>query len=245
MNLETSIKDVITQKLEDGTVEKLIGEQLEQGINKALSQLLGSYGDVTALIEKQIKSVMVPYLEKYDYSQYITKLDDVLVEVLKQVAAPNHKLVYNFQQLMLPETEKELLVTDLFTKWTEYVANNVETDGLEIDYDDEPCYQSVEVTMNVERDSERSWSSFEYATLLFECEHDKNMNFAIRLSRWKKEEGWSIDYDKSPDISSLRSLSDFEILLMRLDQGGTQLILDSEYESDDVRPEKEPEVTLS
>lgn len=245
MNLETSIKDVITKKLEDGTVEKLIGEQLEQGINKALSQLLGSYGDVTGLIEKQIKSVMVPYLEKYDYSQYITKLDDVLVEVLKQVAAPNHKLVYNFQQLMLPEMEKELLATDLFTKWTEYVANNVETDGLEIDYDDEPCYQSVEVTMNVERDSERSWSSFEYATLLFECEHDKNMNFAIRLSRWKKEEGWSIDYDKSPDISSLRSLSDFEILLMRLDQGGTQLILDSEYESDDVRPEKEPEVTLS
>ncbi|WP_410988465.1 hypothetical protein [Bacillus cereus] len=245
MNLETSIKDVITKKLEDGTVEKLIGEQLEQGINKALSQLLGSYGDVTGLIEKQIKSVMVPYLEKYDYSQYITKLDDVLVEVLKQVAAPNHKLVHNFQQLMLPETEKELLATDLFTKWTEYVANNVETDGLEIDYDDEPCYQSVEVTMNVEKDSERSWSSFEYATLLFECEHDKNMNFAIRLSRWKKEEGWSIDYDKSPDISSLRSLSDFEILLMRLDQGGTQLILDSEYESDDVRPEKEPEVTLS
>ncbi|MED1301934.1 hypothetical protein P4U65_15410 [Bacillus pacificus] len=245
MNLETSIKDVITQKLEDGTVEKLIGEQLEQGMNKALSQLLGSYGDVTALIEKQIKSVMVPYLEKYDYSQYITKLDDVLVEVLKHAAAPNHKLVHNFQQLMLPETEKELLATDLFTKWTEYVANNVETDGLEIDYDDEPCYQSVEVTMNVERDNERSWSSFEYATLLFECEHDKNMNFAIRLSRWKKEEGWSIDYDKSPDISSLRSLSDFEILLMRLDQGGTQLILDSEYESDDVRPEKEPEVTLS
>ncbi|CUB54033.1 hypothetical protein BN2127_JRS10_02572 [Bacillus subtilis] len=245
MNLETSIKDVITKKLEDGTVEKLIGEQLEQGINKALSQLLGSYGDVTGLIEKQIKSVMVPYLEKYDYSQYITKLDDVLVEVLKQVAAPNHKLVYNFQQLMLPETEKELLATDLFTKWTEYVANNVETDGLEIDYIDEPSYQSVEVTMNIERDNERSWSSFEYATLLFECEHDENMNFAVRLSRWKKEEGWSIDYDKSPDISSLRSLSDFEILLMRLDQGGTQLILDSEYESDDVRPEKEPEVTLS
>ncbi|MCU5503819.1 hypothetical protein OCB09_10660 [Bacillus cereus] len=245
MNLETSIKDAITKKLEDGTVEKLIGEQLEQGMNKALSQLLGSYGDVTALIEKQIKSVMVPYLEKYDYSQYITKLDDVLVEVLKHVAAPNHKLVHNFQQLMLPETEKELIATDLFTTWTEYVANNVETDGLEIDYIDEPSYQSVEVTMNVEKDNERSWSSFEYATLLFECEHDEDVNFSVRLSRWKKEEGWSIDYDKSPDISSLRSLSDFEILLMRLDQGGTKLILDSEYESDHIRPEKEPEVTLS
>lgn len=30
MNLENSIKDVITKKLEDGTVEKLVSEQLEK-----------------------------------------------------------------------------------------------------------------------------------------------------------------------------------------------------------------------
>ena len=30
MNLENSIKDVITKKLEDGTVEKIVAEQLEK-----------------------------------------------------------------------------------------------------------------------------------------------------------------------------------------------------------------------
>ncbi|PES56075.1 hypothetical protein [Bacillus thuringiensis] len=245
MNLETSIKDVITQKLEDGTVDRLVAEQLEKGVKNALDHLFSSYGDVTKILEEQIKSVMVPYLEKHDYSEYIVKLDAVLVDILKQTASPNQKLISNFQQLMLPETEKELQVTDLFTKWTEHVAKNVETDGLEIDYDDEPSYELVEVTMSVEIDEERDWSSFKYATLLFECEHDEKMNFAVRLSKWKKEQGWSINYDKSPDIRSLRYLSDFEVLLMRLDQGGTQLILDSEYENEHVRPETEPEITFS
>ena len=39
MNLENTIKDAITEKLNDGTVEKLIAEQLEASIKKELSRL--------------------------------------------------------------------------------------------------------------------------------------------------------------------------------------------------------------
>ncbi|SUA70143.1 hypothetical protein [Paenibacillus polymyxa] len=75
MTLENSIKDVISKKLEDGTVEKLIEQQLEKGVVNALENLFRSYGDVTKIIEEKVKSVMVPYLESYDYSKYIIKLD--------------------------------------------------------------------------------------------------------------------------------------------------------------------------
>lgn len=47
MTMEQSIKDAITNKLEDGTVEKLIGEQLEKGVTNALDNLFRSYGDIT------------------------------------------------------------------------------------------------------------------------------------------------------------------------------------------------------
>jgi hypothetical protein len=244
MNLETSIKDVITKKLEEGFVEKLIAEQLENGVKNALKDLLGSYGDVTKVIEKQVKSVMIPYLESYDYSKYVTKLDSVLVDVLKNSAIENKKLLENFKNLMIKDDRKEIKVTDLFEEWKIYVRNNVETDGLDIDYDGgHPAYEYVDVNMNVNFDDERSWSSFEYATLVFECEHDEKMNFAIRLSKWDKRDNWDIRYDSKHDISSLRYLNDFEVLLMKLDQNGVKLILDTDYESDEVQPEKEPEAT--
>jgi hypothetical protein len=244
MNLETSIKDVITKKLEEGFVEKLIAEQLENGVKNALKDLLGSYGDVTKVIEKQVKSAMIPYLESYDYSQYITKLDSVLVDVLKNSAIENKKLLENFKNLMINDDRKEIKVTDLFKEWKNYVSKNVETDELEIDYDGgHPAYEYVDVNMNVNFDDERSWSSFEYATLVFECDHDEKMNFAIRLSKWDKRDNWDIQYDSKHDIRSLRYLNDFEILLMKLDQNRVKLILDSDYGSDEIQPEKEPEAT--
>lgn len=247
MTLENSIKDVISQKLEDGSVEKIIGEQFEIGLKKALDNLFSSYGDVTKIVEKQLKSVLVPYLEGYDYSEYIVKLDSVLVEILQNTAVDNKKMLENFKELMTPKEEK-IKASELFEKWIKHVEKNVETDGLEVEYDDGVSYETVHVTMEVEEDESRSWSSFKHATLIFECEHDEEMNFAIRLSKYtggRKGEDYDISYDRAPDIKSLRYISDFEVYLMALAQSNTQLTLDKTYDSEDVRPEKEPEPSFS
>lgn len=242
MNLENSIKSVIEEKLVDGTVEKLVAEHLEKGVIKALESLFSSYGDVTKVIEKQVKSVMVPYLEKYDYSDYITKLDAVLIEVLKSSALENKKLVENFKSLMIPIEDGDIKISDLFGKWKEYVANNVETDDLEIDYDDYPTYECVEVRFSTEHNERRDWSKYEQAIIFFECEHDETLNIQIPIHRFSDiNTNWSIDYKNSSDLNTLRNLNEFKVYLMKLTQGYSRLILDIEFEIDEVRPEKEPE----
>ncbi|MEB8584056.1 hypothetical protein P4G63_29155, partial [Bacillus cereus] len=162
----------------------------------------------TKVIEEKVKSVMVPYLENYDYSNYITKLDSVLVDILKSSALENKQLLSNFQELMIPAAEKTIKVTDLFEKWKEHVEQNVETDGLEVDY-------------------------------------DEKMNFAIRLSKWKSRssEGWDMQYDNVPDLKSLRNLNSFELLLMKMNQDRTQIILDEIDDSDSIIPEERPELS--
>lgn len=160
MNLENSIKDVITKKLEDGTVEKLVSEQLEKGVVNALDSLFRSYGDVTKVIEEKVKCVMVPYLENYDYSKYITKLDSVLVDVLKNSALDNKKLLENFKTLMVGESiREEIKMSDIFKKWCEYCENNVDKNELDFDY--EGGY--INVSFSVE-DVSNDWSS--YKTLI-------------------------------------------------------------------------------
>ncbi|TVY09853.1 hypothetical protein [Paenibacillus cremeus] len=248
MTLENSIKDVIAAKLADGVVETLISEQLEKGIKNALDSMFGSYGDVTKIIEKQVKSVMIPYLENYDYSDYIVKLDNVLVEVLKNSSLENKKILGNFKSLIEPQDElKTIKVSELYEKWMKYVAENVKTDDLEINYDEGVSYEPVEVSYNIDYNEDKSWSSFEYAVLNFECEHDEEMNFTIRLSRWKKDkkEGWDIGFDQEHTLKSLRHLNDFEIYLMKLTQNYTKLIIDEDGSSDEVIPDKEPEASYN
>ena len=241
MDLENAIKDVISQKMKDGTVEKLVAEKLEEGIKSALDSLFRGYGDATKVIENKIKEVIVPVLEGYDYSEYIVKLDYVLTDILKATALDNKKILENFKDLMtdkaLPKTIK---VSDMFEVYKEYVVKNVSTSDLEVCYEDDVSYENVEISVEFEENESRGWSDFKKASLIFECEQDEDMNFEIPLSKWK-DRNWSIDAKISSDVSSLRHLNEFNVYILKLIQNYTDVEIDTECENDDVEPEQKPE----
>ncbi|WP_045144351.1 hypothetical protein [Clostridium butyricum] len=232
MNLENSIKDVITKKLEDGTVEKLVSEQLEKGVVNALNSLFRSYGDVTKVIEEKVKCVMVPYLENYDYSKYITKLDSVLVDVLKNSALDNKKLLENFKTLMVGESiPEEIKMSDIFKKWCKYCENNVDKSELDLDY--EGGY--INVSFSIE-DVSNDWSNYKTLIVTFECEEDEDLRFEFSIQTWRKNENekYSSNYKRPCELNSLRHLNDFDMLLLQVSQGYENIVLDSDGDSDEI-----------
>jgi len=247
MSIEKSINDVITAKLEEGIIEKLVAENLEKGINKALESLMGGYGEVTKVIQDKIKEVMVKYLESHDYSGYIVKLDHVLTEILNNTALDHKKILENFKELMVNhEFPKAVKVSDIFEQFKKHVAKNVDTSNLEVNTDDGPSYEYVTVTMEVEHEEKRSWSSsdFQAAKIIFECEKDEKLNREICLSRFMKYP-WHLRVEIDSSLSSLRHLDEFSIYLLKLLQCHVDIEIDSEFLEDDVEPEAEPEASFS
>jgi hypothetical protein len=246
-NLEERIQQAATGLLNDGTVEKMVRNKVEKGFDEALDNLFRSYGDGTKIIEKQLKSVLVPFLEGYDYSEYVIKLDHVVTNILKQTSTENKTLLENFEELMSEQEKiKTITVTDLFEKWIKCVEKDIDTDDLEVCYDDgEPTYYSPEVTLEVVEDESRSWSSYKYATIVLECDKDEKMNAEVRLINWSHEGRWTIDYEKNPRLTTLRYLSKFEIFIMKLHQMGTKINIDTYSETvDDLEIEAKPEATF-
>lgn len=246
MNLEESIKDVIQMKLTDGTVENIIVEKLEKGIREAMDDLFKSYGDVGKVVKNKAREIFVPAIEQHDFSEYVIKLDTVLSEIINSTALiDNKKILENFKELMIEdESKKEIKTSELFEEWCKHVAANVSTSGLEVDTDDEPTYCPVECSMTVEYEDGRSWSDYKKANVVFECEHDEDMNFIIPIHRWEKYDGvkWTIDYKADPTIQSLRYMDDFEIFLSKLQRLSCKLVIDDEECDDEVAPDKEPDV---
>lgn len=244
-NLENSIKDCITKELEKGVIEKVIAEQLEKCVEKSISDMFGWGGEVKKVVEEKVKGVIIPYLESYDYSDYIIKLDHVLTNVLKMTTAENKKLLENFNELMSVDVNiRSIKVSEIFDKWCEYVAENVDTDDLEVDYDDGVAYETVEVSYEFEDGEKRSWLKQENGRIIFECEKDEKMNICIEVYRWSdihKENEWSFKFNDRCELSSLRNLDKFSLYLMSLNQAGVKIELDKTYDNEDVRPEKEPE----
>ncbi|WP_111937570.1 hypothetical protein [Clostridium paraputrificum] len=244
-NLENNIKDCITKELEKGVIEKVIAEQLEKCVEKSISDMFGWGGEVKKVVEEKVKGVIIPYLESYDYSDYIIKLDHVLTNVLKMTTAENKKLLENFNELMSVDVNiRSIKVSEIFDRWCKYVAENVDTDDLEVDYDDGVAYETVEVSYEFEDGEKRSWLKQENGRIIFECEKDEKMNICIEVYRWSdihKENEWSFSFNDRCELSSLRNLDKFSLYLMSLNQAGVKIELDKTYDNEDVRPEKEPE----
>ena len=249
-NFDEDIRRITNEVLQDGTVDQIIREKVTDGIKGAISDSFG-YGKLRNAIKERVEQVLVPFIEKYDMSDYIVKMDTVLTEIVNQTAlVDNKRLLRNFQYLMTEPQEEEVKLSDLFREYEKYVAKHMETDGREISYDDGfPEYEPMEVYFEAKQVPDRDWSSFIYAQITFGVEEEdqqEELNRTINISRYKKErkEGFKLRIDTDPDLDSLRGMSDFDLLLLRMQRADVRLIIDEQHNESCVYSENKPEATF-
>jgi hypothetical protein len=243
--MKEELLKIASESLSSDEVGEIVKEKFMNALENAIENAF-HWGDAKNAIENKVKEVMVPYIESYDFSEYLPKLDSVLTEIVNSdFCIGNKKVLENFKNLMIKPEQKETKLTDLFNAWIKQCERDIDTDGLDIDYDDVVSYQSVECEMRFELEDKPSWSSIQRAVITFENEHDEKLNVEIPVSKWiwdsGKEEPYTLSAYKDLTISSLRNLSEFEVLLLRLSRAGTAIVIDKEYDNSYIQPEKEPE----
>lgn len=246
-NFDEEIKKITDEILQDGTVDKIVRDKIINGFSEAIDSAF-AFGELRKAIKKRIEEVLVPVIENYDMSEYIVKLDTVLMEIVNSTAlVENKKILENFKNLMIEPEKKTITVSELFEQYKRYVAKEMDTDGRDVQIEDTVYYEPMEVSFEFKKEQERSWSCFDRAVLEFsvaEEEQQENLNHTIRLDHYKNgAEGWDIIAEINPEITSLRYLDDFDILLIRLSKGMVKLIIDEESDWDNVISDNEPQVT--
>lgn len=246
-NFDEDIKKITDEILQDGTVDKIIRENIIKGFELAIERSF-SYGKLRDAISKKTDEVLVPFIEKYDMNNYIVKLDTVLSEIVNSTAlVENKKILENFKNLMIEPEKKTITVSELFEQYKLYIAKEMDTDGRDVQIEDTVYYEPMEVSFEFKKEEGRSWSCFDRAVLEFsvaEEEQQENLNRTIRLDHYKNgAEGWDIIAEINPEITSLRYLDDFDILLIKLQRGMVKLIIDEESDWDNVTSDNEPQAT--
>lgn len=244
-DFDKKIAEVVSNKLNDGTVEKLIEKKLEDAISSALNDVFSYGGNGKKLLEKKLNEVIVPVIEGHNFNQYLTKLDTVLTELIKETnVQDNKKILSNFIGLMKEDMPKEIKMSEIFETYCEYVAEDVDTSDLETYEDDGLYYEPVSASLEVEHEDD-GWfkSRFDYCKIKLACKEDKELNCQIRLYKNKDEDSWEFFTATDPvDIKSLRYISDFDIFVLNLKRNDVSIIMDTECEyDDDIEPKEEPE----
>lgn len=247
--MKEELLKIAQESLSSDEVNQIVKEKFHKALGDAVESAF-RWGDAKDALKKKATEVMVLYIESYDFSAYLPKLDSVLTELVNSdTCMGNKQILKNFKDLMTEPEQKEIKVTDLFKAWINQCNKDIDTDDLEIDYDDGVSYSCVECEMRVEKLDKPSWSSCQRAIITFENEHDEKLNIEIPISKWVwdsgKEEPYTLSVANDVMISSLRSLNPFQILLLRLERAQTAIIIDKDYEDDYIYPEKEPEASFS
>ena len=219
--MKEELLNIAMQSLSDDDVKEIVKDKFKKMIERAVEDAF-KWGDAEKAIKRKVTEVMVPYIEKYDFSEYLPKLDSVLTEIVNSDACMGNKTILeNFRDLMIEPEQKEIKVTDLFKIWKKRCEKEIDTDGLEIDYDDGVSYSCVDCEMSVEELDKPSWGNVQ------------------------REKPYTLSLENDLMISSLRYMDDFKILLMRLTRARTSIIIDKDYDTDDIFPEAEPESSFS
>lgn len=247
--MKEELLKIAQESLSSDEVNQIVKEKFHKAIGDAIESAF-MWGDVKDALKKKVNEVMVPYIEKYDFSAYLPKLDSVLTELVNSdTCMGNKQILENFKYLMTEPEQKEIKVTDLFRAWIKQCNKDIDTDDLEICCDDGVSYSCVDCEMRVEELDKPSWSSLQRAIITFENEHDEKLNIEIPISKWVwdsgKEKAYTLSISNDVCISSLRGLNEFQILLLRLEKAQTSIVIDKDYYEDYIYPEAEPEVSYS
>jgi len=250
-SFEQKIADCVNEKLNDGTVERLIEEKLEKGVSDAISEAFGYGGAAKKLLVSKIEEVMVPVIEKHDFNQYLIKLDSVLTELVNNTSLVDNKVILdNFRRLMKPPVEdfKHFPLSNIYEAYQDYVSKNIDTDNLEVCTDDEPSYYDATTNMEITERERRWFSSIgDEKIIKFTCDEDENMNCELRLEKSSRDDTYRVDANSvNLDIHSLKNLSEFEILIQQLKRAYAKIEIDMGDSSGDcVEIEATPEASFS
>lgn len=237
---EERIAKAVADKLNDGTVEELVSDALTKALKDSIEEQFRWRGEAKKVVDEKVKEVMVPVIERLDLSEYTVKLDAVLTEIINSTnLVDNKEILGNFKSLMTEPDKDVISLKEVFEKYKEYVSKNVDTSDLEVYTDDTPTYQNVSARLETKLTT--SIFSRRYCDLIFECEDDTELTKKIHLYESESNKFRISGFKSELDISSLRSLDEFDIFIMRLDRAFCNITDIMDMYDDDIEVEAEPE----
>lgn len=247
-DLEKRIQETVSRKMNDGTIEKMIEEQMEKAVKTALDDVFSYNGEGKKLLKEKFESVMCPTIEKHDFNKYVVKLDEVLTEIINNTRlAENKQILENFEYLIKDDDIKTINLSDIFKEYCKFVGRHVSTDDLEVYTDDYPSYQDVTAVMEV---TESGYFT-KRIIIKFSCEEDENLTVFAELYKYtiKDEKEYSIltiesDNSRNVDIMSLRYMNNFEIFLRKLRSCFARITVNCGGMSEEVEVEAKPEASF-
>lgn len=239
--MQEIIKKVYNEKLNDGTIEKIVADKIDEMVKSCCDDLFKWNGIIKKQMEEKLKEVMSTVVENSDFSQYVQKLTYIINQVLPETALQDYKNIgeaiestCGSKALSYKDTVK---LSDIFKAYCEYVEEETFS---ECDFDDDDIHDDGEGKKYVELTLKMDVGNYinfyidgRYITMDYKDRED----YAFRLRKWSSSN--HVSYDKKIPLDELRYISKFEMYLIMLSNNNVKIEFDCNDEECEVECEIE------
>lgn len=233
--MENLIKKVYEEKMQDGTLEKIISEEFNNMVRNACKNMFGYGGIIKKELENKLNEVMSGLIDKTDFSNYVTKITYIINTALEETAASDYKATAESLKAILGQKHikqfSTIKASELFKEYCNFIANEEVdesdlADHIDIEYDEGGKTAYVDCVMQLD----------DYHNILtFECKDVCNIDenkykFEIHLTRDNE-----IRFKPKIAITNYKYLDQFTCYLLMLSNNWVKVELDKEYQSNDVK----------
>lgn len=236
MDLQKMFMNELEAKMANGEVKKKIEKAVDETINNTIKNLFTGYDGVGTKIQVKLQEQMCKQIEKYDFDKYLPKLELVLTECINNVTKDTKKVIKNFETFVKMDRFNNITLQDIFDKYKVFVSENVATHDLEVITDDSPCYEDVEVSIDIDT----QWSR---KVVTLRCTQDELITKKFELSTTTYRDEYYLDYKSNTrtQLFTLRDLDEFDIYLIELAQTYTNISKDLSIDEEEVEVEVKAE----
>lgn len=252
----TAIEKAVDEILQSDDTKRMIRNKLNEAMAKAIESCFDPYSEITKTIKARMNEIMVPCIERYDFSQYFPKLDTILTELANAtLPAQNRRILDNFKTLMEPPKDDQIMLHDIFEAYCKFVKDNISTDHLEVDTSDgRPKYEPITCTLLSE---DITYDRSCFRTIRIELSHsideEHDLRYWFTISRImmdsdaekiSEELEYTLSFETNPTIDGLANIDKFEAYLLSLDRCRVKITEVGAYGSsfeDEVELDEEPE----
>lgn len=240
------INKVFDEKMQDGTIEKIVSEKIDEMVRKICSDQMGYSGAAKKAMEEKLNPLILQAVERCDLGDMVTKITMLLNASLKDSEVEHyHNVIESAQNLFGANDsikalrEKRVVkLSEIFREYQNYlkhIYDRDEFDSSDIDYDDDGPYASVECAMTVAPENDTYWRKPGYEVELSTTKSDDKKSGDIRFKlKWSYDNTQLHLYAdfRSLSLADLRYCPPFIIYLAAIEREWISVEVDTEEEDD-------------
>lgn len=232
--------------IDSDTFKTMLKEEIEAQTRKAIVSSL-DYGDLHRAIRDKLNEMLIPAIRSWNPTNYVEIFEQMLNQVYQ--ASIGEATVEMLERLgaAIKPVPNEMSIDDLVDTYAKFVAEYIDTNKLEVLFDDGPHYELIECTATFKEEDDANYFApwVKHGTLRLSCAQDDYNEFTLDVPfiRGNRRDGdWTIALITNIDFMNADT---FTLQLASLARKGTKITgIDECVQWDtEVETDREPEPT--